>query len=136
MALPRRGGPSTQLAGPPRDRGPCPPSWTRTASPVGALAATVKPLPGRPGCTQAGFLLRTVSVKDNSEETRAGEGHSGAAEKTGEQAEEFFWLRFLTRMGRLGSWGRVPRGQPACPALGAGFWGDLGPLCKRRTQLG
>ena len=135
-ALQGCGGPSAQLAGPPRDRGPCPPSWTRAASPVGALATTVKPLPGKPGCTHTGFPPRTVSVKDNSEETRVGEGHSGAAEKAGEQAEEFIWLRFLTRMGRLGSWGQVPRGQPACPALGAGLWGDLGPLCKRRTQLG
>ncbi|XP_052494101.1 endothelial transcription factor GATA-2 isoform X1 [Budorcas taxicolor] len=102
-ALPGRGGPSAQLAGPPRDRGPCPPSWTRVAPPEGALAATVKQLPGRPGHTQAGFPPRTMSVKDSSEETRAGEGPSGAAEEAGEQAAELIWLRFLTRTGRLGS---------------------------------
>lgn len=53
------------------------------ASPEGALAATVKQLPGRPGHTQVGFPRKTVSVKDNSEETRAGEGPSGAAERQG-----------------------------------------------------
>lgn len=63
---------------------PSRPAHPKTAAPPAQLDTHGRHCEAAPGHggAQVGFLPRTtVSVKDDSEETRAAEGHSGAAEK-------------------------------------------------------